>query len=150
MYVISASASLGFELRGVTPVLQSEEDTSVPRLPEQDRLEIDFHPVQILAIVRTRDNRLQLADLGEGEIDLPQDVRLLGVLPASAGTFEVTAYDSLTDENNKLGYHFNGTVPGTWVDLAQSKREAALAKQRRERAESEKERRQATRGRTRS
>jgi hypothetical protein len=130
-----------FELRGVTPALQSEADTSVPSLPAQDRLKIDFRPVQILAIVRTRENRLVLADLGEGEVDLPQDARLLGVLPAPA--FEVTADDDLTQETNKLGYHFNGTVPGTWADLALRKREAAQAEEGRRQEAIENERRQA-------
>jgi hypothetical protein len=132
-----------FELRGVTPALQSAADASVPRLEEPDRLEIDFHPVQILALVRTRENRLVLADLGEGQVDLPQDIRLLGVVPAPAGTFEVTSYDSLTKQNNKLGYHFNGTVPTIWVNLALRKREAAQAEKRRRQEEIEKERRDA-------
>jgi hypothetical protein len=133
-----------FEIRGVTPVSSPASDASMPHLEEPGQMKIYFDPVQSLAIVRTRENKLAFADLGDDEeTALPKDAQLVGVVPAPAGTFEVTAHDSLTEQNNKLGYHFAGTVPGTWADLALRKREAAQAEERRRQEEIEKERRQA-------
>jgi hypothetical protein len=60
-----------------------------------------------------------------------------------AGTFEVTAFDDLTQETNKLGYTFAGTVPLDWVALAKRKREAVLSERRRVKAEKEAQLRQA-------
>jgi hypothetical protein len=130
-----------FSIVGITPAIVGS--ASVPRLKEPEGLKIDFHPVQSLGIVRTRDKKLILAVIGDKEVTLPPDTELVGVVAAPVGAFEVTAYDSLTKQNNKLGYHFTGTVPGTWTDLALRKREAAQEEKRRRQEEIENERRQA-------
>jgi hypothetical protein len=130
-------------VRGVTPAIAATADASVPRLEEPEGLEVDFHPVQSLGLVRTREKMLMLADLGDDEITLPPDTELVGVVPAPAGTFEVRAYDGETDERNKLGYHVNGTVPRNWVELALARRETTLNERRRVQHEKDEKRRQA-------
>ena len=130
-------------VRGVTPAIAATADASVPRLEEPEGLEVDFHPVQSLGIVRTREKMLMLADLGDDEITLPPDTELVGVVPAPAGTFEVRAYDGETDERNKLGYHVNGTVPRNWIELALARREKTLNERRRVQHEKDEKRRQA-------
>jgi hypothetical protein len=63
---------------------------------------------------------------------------LVGLVPAPAGTFEVTAYDIITDGNNKSGYHLSGTVARNWVEIARN-REVALAERQRRKKEREKQ-----------
>src|SRR5690348_9104199 len=52
-------------------------------------------------------------------------------ISAPTGTFEVTVYDIVTDKDSKLGYHFSGTVPRNWVEIALHKRESILNERRR-------------------
>jgi hypothetical protein len=130
-------------VRGVTPAIAATADASVPRLEEPEGLEINFHPVQSLGIVRTRENKLVLAHLGEDEITLPPDTELVGVAPSPAGTFHVSAYDDATLEKFKLGYRVNGTPSPNWVALALARREKTLAERRRVQHEKDEKRRQA-------
>jgi hypothetical protein len=131
------------EVRGVTSVPTPAVDVLIPRLDEPEGLEFAFESVQTFGLVRTPKSRLVLADLGQDEeIKLPLDSALVGVVPAPPGTFAVTIYDTRTDQDSKLGYHFNGTPQRNWVEIALHKRESILNERRRIQREKEEERRQ--------
>jgi hypothetical protein len=132
-----------FGIRGITPVSSSASNAAVPHLEEPEKVEITREPVQSLGLVRTRENKLVLADLGEDEVALPNDDQLVGVVPAPAGTFSVNVYDGATNEEFRLGFHINGTAPRNWVELALARRETTLNERRRVQREKEEKRRQA-------
>jgi hypothetical protein len=130
-----------FSIVGVTAASATVSDAKVPPHEEPEKLEIDFHLVQNLAILSTRENTLVLADFDDEEITLPSDTKLVGVVPAPSGTFHVSAYDDATLENFKLGYHVNGTPSPNWVALALARREATLNERRRVQHEKDEKRR---------
>ncbi len=131
-----------FKIIGITPAVSAQADVDPPRFEQPDGLEFSFEPVQSLGIVRDRENTLKLAVLADQPTALPQDVELVGVVPAPVGMYAVSAYSTETDEV-QLGFAVAGTPPVDWVGIAERKRNAARAEERREREQRERERRQA-------
>jgi len=105
-------------------------------------LEFTFERIPVLALIKTRDSQLMLANIDlDDEMQLPPNFELVGVVAAPVGTHSLNVYDKKTDELYLLGYVFPNTIQPDWVQLALDRREGVLAERAAERLEREAERR---------